>query len=259
MLNYNEGRASLYAHWFRLIRAEHMAKLTNTTVDHWERVLPSLADRGYLDRITITREMPDDIYVAYQLGKEGRNLLARYYGVPKNDTRFKRKPIDDDWIRHAVATADEAVAICAAVKDAFAPQRVKTLETERGNVTPDYAFTLSMKGFKPLLVYLETDMGTEPIIRRKSYESQTSIAQKMEKYIALLDRTRREDRFRVLIVTNSRDRVFNMLGLLQNQFTGKGGEQYKNRFLFIDRPTLLKDALAMWANLGGEHIHLLGG
>jgi hypothetical protein len=133
----------------------------------------------------------------------------------------------------------------AAIGSKTALERIKTPEY---GIRPDFSFKLHYRG-NFVVNHLEDDRGTEPIVRVKSYEKQTSLLQKCEVYLEHV-----KDPFRVLIVTTTQERVWNMITALQRKL----GEDYKHRFLFNYRGALRADPIGSWCNLLGESTGLHG-
>jgi hypothetical protein len=128
---------------------------------------------------------------------------------------------------------------------------------ERWSVVPDGAFGLSFSDGTAAYFLLEFDRGTIPISRRGG--DHRSIRRKLKTYHDGWRAQRHVEQFgvkqmRVLTITNSPERVHNMVGAVRTITEGRGS----NFFLFHDRATLgASDPLSVeWTTGKGERVRL---
>jgi hypothetical protein len=129
---------------------------------------------------------------------------------------------------------------------------------ERWSVIPDGIFGLSFADGSAAYFMLEVDRGTSPITRNRA--DHRSIARKFRTYFDGWRTGRHVEQFglkqmRVATITNSRERMQNMIAIVRSITDGKGS----NFFLFIDQETLAEsDPLqAKWTSGKSEPVRLI--
>lgn len=232
------------------------------------RRLRALFDNGYLDRpkaqlATLFIEGPRKM--VYALAPKGARVL-REHGYDLNGTgdwTEKNKRAGTVFLEHTLAIAEFMTALelsCrahAGVEIIRAPEiiaaspeatrrareplrwmvRLPEAQNELCSVVADGLFALSFADGTAAYFLLEIDRGTIPIVRNS--RDHRSIARKLDIYFEGWRAGRHVEQFgvkqmRVLFVTESAERVRNMLAAVDHVTGGKGS----NFFLFIDRPTL---------------------
>jgi hypothetical protein len=203
--------------------------------------------------------------MVYALAPKGARAL-REHGYHLNgvgDFAEKNKRAGAIFIEHTLAVAEFMTALelsCRARRDvelvrereiiAEAPEATRSTreplrwilrpERKRGevwSVVPDGMFALSFADGTASYFLFEIDRGTIPIARTRF--DHRSIARKLDIYYQGWRAGRHVEQFglkqlRVLFVTESPERVKNMLRTVDQVTGGRGS----NFFLFIDRPTL---------------------
>ena len=134
------------------------------------------------------------------------------------------------------------------------------VERKEIGITPDQIFLIEGGQGRDAFL-LEEDLGTEPINAKDIQKA--SIYRKVLAYAFTHSKKILKDRlgmpgFRVLFVTNSKERVFNMISTFDdvNEELKKSSLKKctKNTFLFIDRETLRTNGIfnTTWLNAKGE-------
>jgi hypothetical protein len=232
------------------------------------RRLRVLFDHGYLDRPKAqlaSMLIGGQRKMVYGLAPKGARAL-REHGYRLNgagDFTEKNKRAGAIFIEHTLAIAEFMTALelsCRGRSDvelvrereiiAEAPEatrrareplrwvvRPERKRNEVWSVVPDGMFALSFADGTASYFLFEIDRGTIPIVR-SSFDHR-SIARKLDIYYQGWRAGRHVEQFgvkqlRVLFVTESPERVKNMLRALDQVTDGRGS----NLFLFIDRPTL---------------------
>ncbi len=252
----------------RFLSSAQLAALDGGSWQNLLRLLRALFDHGFLDRpkaqlAAMPIEGPQAMI--YALAPKGARAL-REYGHRLNgggDWTEKNRRAGAVFIEHTLAVADFMTALelsCRVHTDvelvrdheiiAEAPEMTRrareplrwVVRPERGrnevwSVVPDGLFALSFLDETAAYFLLEIDRGTIPIVRNSL--DHRSIAAKLATYYEGWRANRHVEQFgvkqmRVLIVTESAERVSNMLSAIDKITGGKGS----NFFLLIDKPTL---------------------
>lgn len=252
----------------RFRSSAHLALLDAGSEQKVLRRLRALFDHGYLDRpkqqlATLLAEGPRKM--VYALAPKGARALREYgsYLNGAGDFTEKNKRAGSIFIEHTLAIADFMTSLelsCRAHTDvelirepdiiASAPEKTRLAReplrwvvrapearNELWSVVPDGLFALSFADCTAAYFLLEIDRGTIPIVRNS--HDHRSISRKLEIYFQGWRAHRHVEQLgvkqlRVLFVTESAERVRNMLSAVDQVTGGKGS----NFFLFIDRPTL---------------------
>ena len=240
----------------------------------------------YLDRPRGQRERYRDgggsERMVYALANRGAQLLIEQDGYGKADIDWTRKnrEVTHRFIQHTLAIADVRVGLVRAVRSrsglellepqqllAAMPATTQTMRNPwawRANVqhnnaskevglVPDYAFGIVFPDGKRRCCLVECDRGTMPIDR--SNLEQTSMLKKFLGYTAgkrakLHQRQFDWKAFRVLIITNTPERVANLLTAVRERVHADGHDL----FLVTDRTSLATaDILAhQWRDARGK-------
>lgn len=253
----------------RFLSSAQLAALDAGSPQNVLRALRALYDHGYLDRpLAQLASMPvlGPQPLVYGLGAKGARAL-REYGHRlggAGDWTEKNKRAGAIFIEHTLSVAEFMTALelsCRARSDvalirereiiAAAPEATRHAReplrwvvrppqgrNELWSVIPDGLFALSFADGTASYFLLEIDRGTIPIARNSL--DHRSIARKLATYWEGWKVKRHEIQFgvkqvRVLFVTESAERVRNMLSAVDRITDGKGS----NFFLFVDRPMLM--------------------
>ncbi len=246
----------------RFLSSQHLAALDGGSEQNLLRCLRVLFDHGFLDRphaqlahVPVTGPRP----IIYGLGRRGAQSLRDHagYAPEQSDWTERNKRAGAKFIEHTVAIADVMVSLEVACRDrkdvslllegallAEAPQRVRQsreplrlvvpgLDNRLGisSVIPDGLFGLSFDDGTEAYFALEVDRGSMPVTRSRF--DRTSFLRKLTVYWEAWKRGRHVEHYglkqlRVLTVTDTRKRVENMLGVVNELTGGKGS----NFFLF---------------------------
>ena len=252
----------------RFLSSAQLAALDGGSRQNVSRCLRALFDHGYLDRpkaqlAAMPIEGPQAL--VYGLAPKGARAL-REYGHRLNgrgDWTEKNKRAGAIFIEHTLAVADFMTALelsCRArpgielILDhaiiADAPEQTRNareplrwvIRPEQGrndvwSVVPDGLFALSFADGTSAYFLLEIDRGTIPIVRNSL--DHRSLTRKFETYYHGWLAGRHVEQFgvkqmRVLMVTESAERVRNMLSAIDQITGGKGS----NFFLLTDKAAL---------------------
>lgn len=252
----------------RFLSSAQLAALDGGSPQNVLRCLRALFDHGYLDRpkaqlAAMPIEGPQAL--VYGLAPKGARALRDYGHHLKGEVDWteKNKRAGAIFIEHTLAVAGFMTALeicCRARSDldlireheivASAPEATRAareplrwvVRPERGrneiwSVVPDGLFALSFADGTASYFLLEIDRGTIPIVRNSL--DHRSIARKLATYYEGWRGGRHVQQFgvkqmRVLLVTESAERVRNMLSAVDQITEGKGS----NFFLFTDQGSL---------------------
>lgn len=252
----------------RFLSSAHLAALDAGSPQNVRRCLRALFDHGFLDRpkaqlAAVPLSGPQAM--VYGLAPKGARALREYghHLAGGGDWTEKNKRAGAVFLEHTLAVADFMTAVelwCRARPDidlirereiiADAPDETRNAREplrwlvwpERGrnevwSVVPDGLFALSFADGTASYFLFEIDRGTIPIVRNSL--DHRSIARKLATYYEGWRANRHVEQFgvkqmRVLIVTESAERVRNMLAAIDQITGGKGS----NFFLLIDKATL---------------------
>jgi hypothetical protein len=253
----------------RFLTSTHFALLDGGSPQGVLRCLRSLYDHGYLDRpksqlATLHDKGPRPF--VYGLGQKGARALREY--SHRIDSRVdwseKNKRAGAIFLAHTLEIADFMVSlelVCRAdgkitlireeeilaaapdeTRSTREPLRWEAVSVEQGRrerwtVVPDGLFGLSFSDGTAAYFLLELDRGTIPITR--SGGDHRSIRRKLKTYYDGWRAERHLEQFgvkqmRVLTVTNSQERMHNMVDTVRGITEGRGS----NFFLFVDCETL---------------------
>jgi plasmid stabilization system protein ParE len=250
------------------LSSAQLAALDGGSLQNVLRCLRALFDHGYLDRpkaqlAAMPIEGPQAL--VYGLAPKGARALRDYghHLKGEGDWTEKNKRAGAVFIEHTLAVAEFMTALelsCRARSDldlireheiiANAPEETRVareplrwvVRPERGrneiwSVVPDGLFALSFVDGTASYFLLEIDRGTIPIVRNSL--DHRSIARKLATYYEGWRVGRHVQQFgvkqmRVLLVTESPERVRNMLAAVEQITGGKGS----NFFLFTDKGSL---------------------
>lgn len=274
----------------RFLRSTQISRMLDAPHKKILERLSFLYHAGFLDRPRAQLEYHargggSDAMV-YALGKKGARLLAGRDSLDLTDSDWTRKNRDTgrEFILHALAVADVAVALTAAcrahsgIKVHHPNQLLATLPeptrleqrpwnlrvhvqhngtTREVGVLPDYAFALYLPDGRRRPFLVECDRGTMPVTR--SSLDQSSMQRKFLAYEAVYRQGLHTSRygwqnFRVLIITTSTDRIDTMRAAIA--FTP--ALESSPLFLFVSHPSLFDaDILAHpWIDANGK-VHTL--
>lgn len=243
-------------HRHRFLRSSHLGDLVGGSHQHLLRRLQLLYHHGYLER----PHSQIDYFgaggsraIAYGLGNKGAACLKRDLKLPfhRHDWGAKSRSAGRLFLEHALLVSDIMVAVELAcrrtgrvrllagdevplpeaarkMRDAFR-WKVALGTGESLGVVPDRVFCLELVGESPTptraFFFLEADRGTMPVLRETL--SNSSVLRKLIAYEATwtqnLHRTRFGfNRFRVLTITSSQERVGTMVEATRQLQRGKG-------------------------------------
>ena len=238
-----------HVHRHRFLRSDHLATLTTGSPQQMLRRLQRLYHHGYLERpqCQIDYFQSGSRRMAYGLGNKGTAWLKREQSLPYHQLEWKRKNhVGRLFLEHALLVSDIMVAVELACRNQpgirlLVPEETRlrpfqwsvNIGTQCG-VVPDRVFGLEFNG-KRCWYCLEADRATMPITR--SDLSQTSFYRKLLAYETTWTQNLHRNRFgwqrfRVLTVTTSSERVPGMVAACQRLKHGRG------LFLFTDTKTL---------------------
>ena len=241
----------------RFLRSDHIVALSSGSPQQVLRRLQRLFHHGYLERprCQIDYYQSGSRRIAYGLGNKGAAWLKRELCLQFHQLDWKRKSrVGRLFLEHALLVSDIMVAVELACRnrkdirllsadDLRIPNmrepfqwKVDIGQRQKCGVIPDRVFGLEVNG-KQCWYFLEADRDTMPITR--SDLDRTSFQRKLLAYEATwsqnLHRTRFGwQRFRVLTVTTSRQRVQGIIEACQGLAHGHG------LFLFLDAASLAK-------------------
>ena len=253
---------------YRFLSSAQLAALDGGSPQNVLRCLRALFDHGYLDRpraqlAAMPVEGPQAL--VYGLAPKGARALREYGHRIKGegDWTEKNKRAGAIFIEHTLAVAGFMTALelcCRARSDldlireheivASAPEETRAareplrwvVQPQRGrndiwSVVPDGLFALSFADGTASYFLFEIDRGTIPIVRNSL--DHRSIARKLATYYEGWRVGRHVQQFgvkqmRVLLVTESAERVRNMLSAIDQITGGKGS----NFFLLADKGSL---------------------
>jgi hypothetical protein len=278
----------------RFLSSAHLCALDGGSPQNVLRCLRALFDHGYLDRpvaqkVGLSEDGPRPF--VYGLGKKGARALREQGDLIDlgGDWTEKNKRAGAIFIEHTLEIADFMTGLELACRTrgdvelmreheilALAPEETRTVreplrwkvdKTVMGrkeifSVVPDGLFGLVYPDETAAYFLLEVDRGTIPLIRtdvvgtpawRKSISYKLSTyweGWKTQRHVTQLG----VKQVRVAMVTNSAERVKNMLSVVDELTEGRG----TNFFLFVDRDSLAaSDPLsAEWTTGKGERIRL---
>jgi hypothetical protein len=246
----------VYRH--RFLRSSHICSLIPGSSQQILRRLKSLYHHGYLSR---PRAQIDYYHhggtseMVYCLGRHGASLLKMEFGE-----MFRSIPWDEDngsdrrvFLKHALLVSDIMIAVelaCRAsgIRLLMEPELAKAnqpfrwkmnVQGQKFSVAPDRVFALEFLHADGTLrrsyFFLEADRGTMPVTRKTF--AQTSFFRKLVAYEAswtqaIHENRFRFNRFRVLTVTTSPERVKSLVDACAKLKTGHG------LFLFADTAIL---------------------
>jgi hypothetical protein len=251
----------------RFLSSAQLVALDGGSPQNVLRCLRALFDHGYLDRPkSQLASMPlGPQAMVYGLAPKGARLLREHghHLTGGGDWAEKNKRAGAVFLEHTLAVADFMTALelsCRARSDlnlireheiiASAPEETRiareplrwVVRPERGrnetwSVIPDGLFALSFEDGTASYFLLEIDRGTIPIVRNSL--DHRSIARKLATYYEGWRVGRHVQQFgvkqmRVLLVTESPERVRNMLSAIDQITGGKGS----NFFLLTDKGSL---------------------
>lgn len=241
----------------RFLRSDHIVVLSSGSRQQVLRRLQRLFHHGYLERprCQIDYYQSGSRRIAYGLGNKGAAWLKRELSLPFHQLDWKQKSrVGRLFLEHALLVSDIMVAVELACRNRKDIQllsandlRIPNMrepfqwnvdigQRQKCGVIPDRVFGLQSNG-KQCWYFLEADRDTMPISR--SDLDRTSFQRKLLTYEATwsqnLHRTRFGwQRFRVLTVTTSRQRVQGMIEACHGLAHGHG------LFLFLDAASLAK-------------------
>jgi DNA-binding Lrp family transcriptional regulator len=245
-----------HVHRHRFLRSDHLVALTTGSPQQMLRRLQRLYHHGYLER----PRCQIDYYhksgsrrIAYGLGNKGAAWLKREFSLPYHQLDWKRKNhVGRLFLEHTLLISDIMVAVELACRnrsdvrlltaeDLSIPKmrepfqwNVQIDRRQKCGVIPDRVFGLEFNGER-CWYFLEADRATMPVTRRTL--DQTSFYRKLLAYEETWTQNihRRDfgiQRFRVLTVTTSSERVQGIIDACQKLKQGRG------LFLFTDSKTL---------------------
>ena len=254
-----------YVHRHRFLRSDHLKALLPGSPQQILRRLQLLYHHGFLERplSQLDHYQAGSRRMAYGIGNKGAALLKHELALPFHRLQWgQMNRVGRIFLDHALLVSDVMVAFEVACRRRnqvrlLAPDEANlptatarkrepfqwTAEIAKGvvcGVIPDRVFGLEASdasGRKNRCWYfLEADCGTMPVTRRNM--DQSSFCRKLLAYEATwrknLHRTRLGfDRFRVLTVTRSPERVEHLLEACSQLQRGQG------LFLFTDASSLL--------------------
>lgn len=241
---------------YRLLNSKQIATLTEGSHQNLLRRLKLLYNNRYLDR-PISQI---DYYraggshpIVYALGNHGADLLRTKFGIPRQEINWtaKNRSVKRHFIQHTLSVSEILVRLESACRngDVEFLEKEKALrnltntstarkklgwnvsvpfdkETFSIGVIPDYLFGLHPKnGTDTVYFFLEVDKGTMPVTRKNL--KQTSMYRKLIAYYETWKQRLHASlfglkRFRVLIVTNSKERANHIISANKLLNDGKG-------------------------------------
>ena len=257
----------------RFLSSAHLVALDGGSPQNVLRCLRALFDHGYLDRpkaqlASLPLQGPHAM--VYGLAPKGARLLREHghHLTGGGNWSEKNKRAGAVFLEHTLAVANFTTALelsCRArpeidlvreheiIADAPAQTRAareplrwlvrpERTRNEVWSVVPDGMFALSFADGTASYFLFEIDRGTIPIVRNSL--DHRSIARKLATYYEGWRANRHVEQFgvkqvRVLIVTDSVERVRNMLSAIDRITGGRGS----NFFLFVDAAAVAGDPL----------------
>ena len=252
-----------------------------------------LYDHKYVDRPKAQRAIFSHAAsrpTVHALGNEGARLLSSRFGIAMPPTVYwteKNRRVREKHIEHTLGISDFMVGMEKVCRDAGNvrvidkeeilaqsptqtkqtkdPFRWKTTVRHKGqlhdiSIVPDYVFGLEYQdrpeGKNKAFFFVEIDRATMPVVRRDIM--QTSFLRKMQSYEDTWNRKLAErrfgmNRFRVLTLTTSDDRIATMIAAYRQELGGRvpGG-------IFLFRPKHLElDKNVTWKNAAGKMVELI--
>lgn len=274
-------------HRHRFLRSSHLVSLLGGSGQHVLRRLQLLYHHGYLER---PRAQLDYFYrgggsrsLVYGLGNKGTAILKQALALPFHRLKWSAKNRDTGrlFLEHTLLIADLMVSLELAcrrhggvklltgdalpVPDSARRQRepfqwrVNISSRLKCGVIPDQVFALEFSGGGRQFYFLEADRATMPVVRQNL--AQSSFYRKLLAYEATwtqnLHRSRLGfNRFRVITVTSSPERVQTLLEATRQLERGQGLFLFTDRDAFLNCPEALS---APWRNGKGTVETLLGG
>lgn len=247
----------------RFLSSRQIHALVGGSLQHVLRRLQRLFHRGYLDRpraqIRYFSENGSRPLV-YALGRRGARAVAKPTGAR---SRYDNRTIKQLYLQHTLVVADVVIAFERACRASDGPALLleedlrpgespgtafrwavsvrHREESRRVGVVPDRSFALaSRKSGERILFFVEADRATMPLTRRSL--GQSSMLRKLLAYEATwrqgIHRERFQcSRFRVLVVTSSAERSYNLAEICAELPKARG------LFLFTDTDTLKGDVI----------------
>jgi hypothetical protein len=272
---------------FRFLRSSHMCSLIPGSQQQLLRRLKLLYHHGFLERPRAQLDYYQkggSSHMVYGLGNKGATLLRPDLVPGFGRVRWgeKNRAVGRIYLEHALLVSDVMVAIELAcrqngirlltnhellVADGITGKRrsfrwqAKISNRVKLGVIPDYVFALDFKDMsgasKRSFFFLEADRATMPVMRKNF--SQTSFYRKLRAYEATWSQSIHQthfgfNRFRVLTVTTSSERVMSLVNACSKLKRGQG------LFLFADWKTFRThdDIFTMrWQSGKGQTVSLL--
>ena len=278
----------------RFLSSAHLCALDGGSPQNVLRCLRALFDHGYLDRpaaqrVGLSEDGPRPF--VYGLGKKGARALREHGDLIDDWRRLdrKNKRAGAIFIEHTLEVADFMTGLELACRTrgdvelmrehevlALAPEETRTAREplrwkvdkvmmgrkETFSVVPDGLFGLVFPDETAAYFVLEVDRGTIPLLRTDVPGTpawRKSISYKLSTYWEGWKAEQHVTQFgvkqvRVAMVTNSAERVKNMLAVVDEITEGRGS----NFFLFVDRETLAaSDPLSVeWTTGKGKRVRL---
>jgi hypothetical protein len=236
-----------YVFKYRLLNSKQIATLTEGSHQNLLRRLKLLYNNQYLDRPIGQLEYyrsGGSLPIVYALGNRGADLIQEKFNIPRQDIDWtaKNRSVKRLFIQHTLAVSEFLVKMEAdciqsgnmrfvdkeesltnlsssALKHRQFKWNVKVSaqgENIRIGIIPDYVFGLQPleKNAETIYYFLEVDRGTMPVMRNNL--KQTSFYRKLLAYYETWRQGLHTSffgvkRFRVLIVTNSKERMNHMI------------------------------------------------
>lgn len=246
-------------HRHRFLRSSHLVSLLGGSGQHVLRRLQLLYHHGFLERpraqLDYFHQGGGSRSLVYGLGNKGAAILKRELALPFHRLKWAAQNRDTGrlYLEHTLLIADLMVALELACRrhggvrlltgeelplpNAARGQRepfqwrVNVSSRLKCGVIPDQVFALEFSGGQRQFYFLEADRATMPVVRQNL--AQSSFYRKLLAYEATwtqnLHRSRFGfNRFRVLTVTSTPERVQTMVSACQQLKRGQG------LFLFTD-------------------------
>lgn len=272
-------------HQHRFLRSSHLVSLLGGSRQHVLRRLQLLFHHGYLERpraqLDHFQQGGGSRSLVYGLGNKGSAILKRKLGLPFHRLKWGAQSRDAGrlYLEHTLLIADVMVSLelaCRRLGDVKLltgdqlplPEpalrhrepfrwRVNVTNQLKCGVIPDQVFALEFPDGARQFYFLEADRATMPVVRQNL--AQSSFYRKLLAYEATwaqnIHRSRLGfNRFRVLTVTSSPERVRTMLEACQQLERGQGLFLFTDTAVFGQHP----DPLALpWTSGKGTHETLL--
>jgi hypothetical protein len=254
---------------FRFLRSSQIVALIGGSRQNLLRRLQLLYHHGYLERPRAQLDyyhQSGSRHIVYGLGNKGGNFLKDELGARFRSICWgaKNRSVGGVFLEHALLVSDIMVTVELACRKTNVrllteaelrlsahkiPESkvfqwtVKASNRPKLGVIPDRVFALEFGNqagkTNRAVFFLEADRGTMPIMRRKL--SQTSFYRKLLAYEATWSQSIHRkrfgfERFRVLTVTTSADRVKSLIKACAQLKTGHGLFLFTDR-AFLDKPT----------------------